>query len=271
MAFPGHSPKRPRRVAASLALAAALAVAITAVAAAGGRDATVIGRTPSAPKPACPTPNVDNPPAQKACQVMGRVTGFQISADGRKNPFRVRRSGRIVAWSVDLSRPNKDERAFFAEELSNSGPPKAGLAILKRKANGAYKLLKKTPPVDLAPHYGERPIFTLADPLRVRNGVVVALTTPTWIPNLGIDGASRADRWRASRDPGECGDEARDTPSENEADLLERSRPQLKVGGKRRYACQYRGARLLYWAYLAPSGRGGGGGGGDDGGGQRRG
>lgn len=259
MACPGHSSQRSRWFAAALALAATVAGAITAFAAAGGREAIVVGRTPTAPKPACPTPNVENPPPEKTCQVMGRVTGFQISADGRKNPYRVRRSGRVVAWSVDLSRPNKEERTFFAEELANSGPPKAGLAILKQKGDGTYKLLKKTPTVDLAPHYGERPIFTLADPLRVRDGVVVALTTPTWIPNLGIDGASRADRWRASRDAGECGDEANDTPSENEADLLERSRPQLKVGGKRAYACDYRGARLLYWAYMAPGGRGGGG------------
>ena len=262
MASAGHSPKW--RIAGVVALAAAIAGAIAAVAIAGRGNAVVIGRTPSAPKPACPTPNVENPPPEKSCQVMGRVTGFQVSADGRTNPYRVRRSGRIVAWSVDLSRPNKEERRFFAEELSNSGPPKAGLAILKQKGDGAYKLLKKTPTVELAQFYGEKPVFTLADPLRVRDGVVVALTTPTWIPNLGIDGASRADRWRASRDPGECGDEVNHTPSENEADLLKRSRPQLKLGGERAYACDYRGARLLYWAFLAPGGSGSGHGGGQD-------
>jgi hypothetical protein len=262
MASPGHSTQRSRRVAAAVGLTAALAGGSAAVAIAGGLDATIIGHTPSAPKPACPTPNVENPPPEKACQVMGRVTGFQLSADGRKNPYRVRRAGRIVAWSVDLSRPNKEERAFFANELSHSGPPTAGLAILRQREGGTYKLLKKTPTVDLAQFYGEKPIFTLADPLRVKEGVVVALTTPTWIPNLGIDGASRADRWRASRDQGQCGDEPGDPPSENEADLLERSRPHLKVDGDRDYACDYRGARLLYWAYLAAGGGGGGGPGG---------
>ena len=34
-------------------------------------------------------------------------------------------------------------------------------------------------------------------------------------------------------------------------DLLERSRPQQKVGGERSYACDYNGARILYWAFLA--------------------
>ena len=46
-----------------------------------------------------------NAPPEKACQAMGRVTGFQTNADGRHNPFKVREPGSIVAWRIDLSRP----------------------------------------------------------------------------------------------------------------------------------------------------------------------
>ena len=64
---------------------------------------------------------------------------------------------------------------------------------------------------------GNRPVFTLTDPLRVRKGMIVALTTPTWLSNLADYGASNSDAWRASREEGQL--------PEGEQDLLQRSRP----------------------------------------------
>jgi hypothetical protein len=230
-------------IACACVLAAAVVLADSHVAGAARAAATVIGQTSSTPNPNCPTPQGDNVPADKACQAMGRVTGFQTMADGRKNPFKVRQQGTIVAWSVDISKPTKKEQNFFEEALSKSGPPSARLAILKPKDNGTYKLVKQSPVVELKSVLGNRPVFTLTDPLRVRKGMVVALTTPTWLSNLADHGASNSDSWRASREQGQC---------LNEQDLLERSRPQQKVGGQRAYGCTYEGARLLYWAFLAP-------------------
>jgi hypothetical protein len=218
----------------------------------GGGDAVVLGQTPSTPKPVCPTPNVDNPPADRACQAMGRVTGFQVSADGRQGPYKIRRRGRIVAWSVSLGRPNKEEQEFFLEQLQKSGPASARLSVLKPKGEGQFTLRKQSPIVQLGSFFGESQIFTLRDPLKVKKGLVVALTTTYWVPNLGLRGTSRSDSWRASRAEGECGSEPNDTPEENERDLLELSRPQQKVGGTRSYACLYRSTRLLYKAYLDP-------------------
>jgi len=238
---------RPRTAAIAFALVCGLLLALVVAlggSPAGAADAkpTVIGKTETSPKPTCPTPKGDNVPADQACQAMGRVTGFQTSADGRRNPFKVRRQGTIVAWSVSVSKPNKEERTFFAEALSKSGPPSARLSILKPKGEGRFKLVKQSPVVQLESVLGNKPVFTLTDPLRVRKGMIVALTTPTWISNLADAQARKSDLWRASREDGQC---------LSKQDLLQRSRPQQKVGGKRNYDCTYRGARLMYWAFLA--------------------
>ena len=241
--------KRPRLIAIALAGACASLLAALAVLAESERagaapaKAVVIGQTPSTPRPNCPTPGGDNVPADRACQAMGRVTGFQTSADGRRNPYRVRQSGTIVAWGVDVSKPTKKERNFFETALSKSGPPSARLAILKPKGDDVYKLVKQSPVVQLSSVLGNRPVFTLTDPLRVRKGMVVGLTTPTWLSNLADYGANNSDAWRASREQGQCLEEQ---------DLLERSRPQQGVGGQRAYACTYEGARILYRAFLRP-------------------
>ena len=249
---------RSQRFATALGLGAlaVLAVAVSASLAASSSKtaAIVLGRTDETPRPNCPTPNGDNVPADQRCQAMGRVTGFQISANGKHGPYKVRQPGRIVAWSVDLSRPSKDEQEFFAEVLEKSGPPTARLSILKAKENQQFKLVKQSPVVELQPLLGNRPVFTLSDPLRVRPGLVVALTTPTWVSNLADAGADDSDAWRTSREPGQCGTETNDSAEENEADLTKRSRPQQKVGGVRTYACKYEGARILYRAFLAPKG-----------------
>jgi hypothetical protein len=251
---------RPNPRATALLVLAAFVVAATLVAPDPGsageakRAAAVkIGKTKSSPKPTCPTPG-DNAPADKACQAMGRVTGFQTSADGNRGPFKVRRNGHIVGWAVKLSKPNRQEQNFFGSQLSKSGPPSARLSILKPRGKGKFKLMKQSPVMQLKSDLGSTPLFTLTDPLKVKKGHVVAITATTWVSNLVDFGARGSDRWKASRDPGQCGYERGDSAAENEADLLERSRPQQKVRGKRFYACSYTGARLMYWAYLAPSG-----------------
>jgi hypothetical protein len=248
MHFSRTHPRLSALAAVGLAAAAGVALWLTAsgFAQGGGGEAVILGKTASTPKPVCPTPNVPDdqaPPADKVCQVMGRVTGFQMSADGRRNPYKVRQPGRIVAWSVSLGRPDKTEQEYFETELSKSGPPSARLSILKAKSDGRYKLTKQTPTVQIKPWFGEEPIFTLSKPLRVKKGVIVAITTPTWLPNLGLRGASTSDTWRASRLSGEC---------EGDTNLLERSRPQQKVGGNRLYECEYKATRLIYRAFLEP-------------------
>lgn len=239
MASAQRTRSKPARLIA-VALAVALAVLAAGSALAGSRP-TIVGKTKSTPKPVCPTPKNNTNP-RRSCAVMGRVSGFQVRADGRTGLFKARGRGHIVAWQVDLSKPSKQEIEYFKTELSKSGDPAARLAVLKKKSGGEYKLVKQSPAVGLKPYYGEKPIFTLETPLRVKKGHIIALTTPTWLPNLGVAGTRRNDVWRASREDGEC---------TQQGDLLKRSRPQQRVGSTRDYACTYRGARLLYWAFLA--------------------
>src|SRR5215210_5379076 len=242
---------RPAALAAGLCACVALAIAASATLASGfdKASAIVLGRTENTPKPNCPTPKGDNVPADQRCQAMGRVTGFQVSADGQGAVYKLQEAGRIVAWGIDLSRPSKEEQSFFADVLEKSGPPSARLSVLKAKAHGHFKLVKQSPVVQLKSMLGNKPVYTLTDPLRVRKGQVVALTTPSWVSNLADAGADESDAWRTSRDPGECGTETDDSAAENEDDLTARSRPQQKVGTVRAYACKYTGARILYRAY----------------------
>jgi hypothetical protein len=227
---------------ALVAAGASLGLALLAAApgdAKAGR--VVLGATAHTPNPVCPTPPGESPPADRVCQGLGRVTGFQVDADGRHNPYKVRQPGTIVAWGVELGDPTKEERDFFETQLSKSGPASARLSVLKPKDGGVYKLVKQSPIVQLQSSLGEDMVITLNDPLKVRKGMIVAITTTTYVPNLALRGTSSNDLWRASRPDGQCtGEDA----------LLHQSRPQQKVGGKRAYQCDYEGVRLLYTAYL---------------------
>jgi hypothetical protein len=214
---------------------------------AGAARAKIIGKTAKTPKPSCPAPDVRVVPEPKRCFVQARVTGFQKSVDGKRGLFKVKTTGHLVAWSVDVSRPSEEERDFFADNLSSPDfgtRPTARLSVLKKDDRQKYKLTKQSPVVELNSMLGETPIFTLTDPIRVRPGEVVALTAPTWITNFAHARVSRDNAWVASRGSKKC---------EGEENLLEKSKPHQKVDTVRKYGCVYRGARLLYWAYFVPS------------------
>src|SRR5919204_333515 len=105
-------------------------------------------------------------PAPRA--VFGRVTGFQLVAGGTKRPFNVHKDGKIVAWALDLSKPTKDQRAFFGGLFKNAKfgkAPTARLAVIRHKGKDNYKLLKQSPTVNLTSSLGRREIFTLDKPL----------------------------------------------------------------------------------------------------------
>ena len=219
---------------ATLALATALVV-FGGATAASGRSATLLGKPASAPKPNCP----------RACSAIGSVTGFQTRAQGVKNPFQVRKRGHIVAWRVSLGRPDRESRDFFGDLFGRPAlgeVPTARLAILKKQQGRKFKLVRQSPIVDLSPFYGERPVITLENPLRVRKGHIVAITTQTWLPSLAAANRVRRSKWRASRRRGKCG-----------ARGARNARPHKKVGSTRGYGCQF-ADRLLYWAYFTPRG-----------------
>jgi hypothetical protein len=229
-----------------LAFAALLAAAVGMAAIsspAGAAKVRTLGKTKNTPQPDCPET------ATFPCNGIGKVTGFMLAADGKKHPFSVREKGKLIAWALDLSRPKKHERRFFGSIFGTKkfgGTPTARLAVLSRTGSKKYKLLRQSPIVKLSDVLGRKEIFTLHKPLRVRKGQVVALTYPTWAPNFATTHVGPAsDQWRASRRHSRCNTQILRN--------AKRSRPQQKVGSIRPYRCDYKAARLLYWAYYVPA------------------
>lgn len=235
----------------ALALAGALglALALQEPGSADAAKAKVLGKTSQDPRPSCPG---------RPCEAVGSVTGFQQEANGERRPFKVRQNGHVVAWSVDLSKPDRSQRNFFGDFYSDNEfgkEPVAELAILKPQGGSRFKLKRRSPPVELNSELGRTPLLTLNDPLKVKKGDVIGITIPTWLPNFAVE-LSRENSWRASRGPNKC-------VREND---IQSGRPLRETGKSRRFGCEYPTARLLYWAYFVPA-RGGGGGGNDGGGG----
>ncbi len=254
---------------------------------ADGVAAEVIKPAGKSPNASCPSPaNSDDPgtPAYKKCQAFGEVTGLQKLANGKRNPYKVRADGRIVAFGLDLGKPDKEERAFFtdAPETGPSvtdgvgwGDPSAKLSILKKLKHQRFKLVKQSIKVPLSRELGRSPIFTLKKPLKVKEGLFVAITTGNWMPALAHDppvAEANKDQWLASRGSKHCGNAPAGATTEEaiaaQQDAIDHSKPQNKLGSIRSYACTYTAARLMYRAYFVPDGSGGGNGGGQGGGGQ---
>jgi hypothetical protein len=222
---------------AAFAALCALLIAAVVVSSAGASTAKVLGKTPHTPPPNCP---------KTPCSAVGRVTGFPLVADGVKRPFYVRKNGKIVAWAIDLSKPTDTQRHFFGTTFRSDAfgtRPSARIAVLQNKGNAHYELKRQSPGVDLSGELGRRQLITLNEPLRVRKGQVVALTYPTWAPNFVTDLSSNENQWRGSRPHGQCSASAAD---------IKNSRPHQKVDSVREYGCDYKTARLLYWAYFVP-------------------
>lgn len=241
-----HSPHGVRRLLASLAVAALLGISVGVLApyASGAR---VLGAA-RMPRASCPD----------SCLVEAKVTGFQLSAGGRKGAFRAPAPGRILAWSIRLGRPKGSDIRFFNREF---GPPSARLAVLKpvrvgpKKDSGTrwkrgklkYRLLREGPVVNLKPFFGQRVTFALPQRLKIGKGHIVALTIPTWAPVFAAS-EPLSSRWRASRSPKQGGC----LVDGNRANI-ESGAPQQELRSLRAYRCTYQGTRLLYSATFVPS------------------
>jgi hypothetical protein len=238
------------RAAAAVCLACALAtlVAFARPDAADSAPARVIvlGQTDTSPKPSCPGKIVNNVEVVP-CRVEGHVTGFQVNAGGVPEPYVVPFDGKIVAWSIALSRPSReatakttDEVGFFNEFLGT--PSRARIGVLRRLEGSQpprYKLVRQSPLETLNPYFGSTPVFALDHPLTVLQDQVVALTVPTWAPMFAFNVAEE-NTWRGSRAPGHC----------SSKEDIQGGHPQQGVGKVKTYGCYYSSARLLYTATI---------------------
>jgi hypothetical protein len=172
------------------------------------------------------------------CQAIGQVSGFQIQTGTRKNPYRLRSYGKVVALTIKLGKPSADQITFFNKLFG--GPPQAMLTVLKPvpKMKNKYQLASASPLFDLAPYFGSEPTFAFPRPLTIKPGYLVGITVPTWAPafavKLGDDMV-----WRSSRDPKNCDDVRQDAAQDIR-------------GSMRTYNCVYKTARLLYTATYIP-------------------
>src|SRR3954452_2681626 len=204
-------------------IVAALLVASVAV----GR-VSELGTTLDGDTAACP----DN------CQAVGQVSGFQVQQGTRKNPYRLRSYGKVVAFSVKLGTPNGSQIQFFNKLFG--GPPQIMLTVLKpyevKKAQpkqpNKFVLVGSSPLFDLQSYFGTEPSFALPRPLTIKPGYVVGITVPTWAPAFAVNLADDM-QWRSSRAPKSCDDVRQDAAQDIR-------------GSSRTYACVYKTARLLY-------------------------
>lgn len=239
---------RHSRALAALGFACALAL-LVAVAWPGAADSApapvvVLGKTDSTPPPSCPGKIVNNVEVIP-CRVEGHVSGFQAIAGGVPRPYEVPFDGKIVAWSITLSRPSRtdsdnmtNEVGFFNEFLGK--PSQARIGVL-RPVEGSkppqFTLVRQSPLQVLNPYFGSTVIFALDHPLSVLQGQVVALTIPTWAPMFAFN-VDEDNTWRGSRLPQHC----------SSKEDIQGGHPQQGVGKTKTYGCYYSNARLLYTA-----------------------
>lgn len=175
------------------------------------------------------------------CQAVGGVSGYQGRSGTAKNPFRITRTGRIVAFSVQLGNPNARQQAFFNNLYGDD--PKVRLSIFrkgkKRKSRLDHRLISQSKAFRVSDYFGSTPTFVLGRPLRVRKDYIVGITVPTWIPALSVN-LSRSNWWRSSRQKERhCKDVSQNAALETQ-------------GRVRKFGCTYFTARLLYTASYVP-------------------
>jgi hypothetical protein len=203
----------------------------------------VLGKTTNYPESGCPDTS--------RCEVVARVTGIQMRADGIEHPFRTPASGQLVAWWLRLPEMRSAQVRSFSELFG--GGPAARISVLRRGERGRFRLIRQSESVSLRGHLGsrQRTRFRLAQPLRVKEGDYIGLTAETWVPAFAVGLDPVNDAWLASRPKPRC-----DTPSSRDADRFaeyyRRTDAHLESSTVKHYRCSYQTARLLYWARITP-------------------
>jgi len=213
----------------TLSLAAlVVALLLSLVPATASARVLEIGRASDAeqlPQPSCPT---------SPCFAISRTTGYQAKVGTNRGLLRVPENGRIVAWTIRLSKPGPRQIQFFNERLG--GASQAGISILRTGRRLYGRVVAQSPLVQLEPFFGQTVQFPLEQSIAVKKGSTVALTVPTWAPALAT-GLGGDTSWRASRRAGNCDDTETQTAQTDIRDLSQ-------------YRCLYQRVRLTYSATL---------------------
>ena len=208
-----------------------IALATVAAALAGPPRASAevieVGAVQPPTPPSCPA---------RPCLAVSRTTGYQAKVGTARGVMAIPKAGRIVAWSIALGNPGKEQTSFFNQRLG--GEAEAQITILNPRRKLRSRAVGQGDPKKLQPYFGSTVQFALRRSIRVHKGWVVALTVPTWAPALAV-GLGADSSWRASRGRGKCQDTSVQTA-------------QLGPNQLAQYFCLYRTARLTYSATLIP-------------------
>jgi hypothetical protein len=170
------------------------------------------------------------------CFVVTRTTALQVRTGAMRYPTTAPRSGRIVAFTVQLGSLNDRQISFF--NSTYGGTSRVQLAVLRAKPRRTYDVVATTGIFKIQPYFGTTVQFPLKATLPVRKGDVIALTVPTWAPVLAVN-LPQENGWRASR-------------ADNCRDLLTQT-AQMTLGSSTQYKCLYQTARVTYSATLVPT------------------
>jgi hypothetical protein len=173
--------------------------------------------------PACPAPK---------CVAIPQTTGFQVKVGTARDVDVVKADGRIVAWTIKLSKPGAKQIAFFNQNLG--GEPVAQITVLRPGNKLYYRVIAQGEPQKLTPYLGQTVQFALKQSIPVKKGYVIGLTVPTWAPALANNRPATTS-WRASRPKGSCDDTSKQSA-------------QTQTNNVVRFYCLYRTARLAYSA-----------------------
>ena len=184
-------------------------------------------------------------------QAMAQVTGVQMQIGSHHSPFRVKRPGNIVAFTIRLANPSADQINYFKTTFGAKKTPRDGLtpggddaqvrlSVLKPlHTKQRFLLENQSETFDVEQYLGSTVTFALAKALRIHKDRLLALTVPTWVPAFAHS-LDTNEAWRASHRSDEC---TQKNPH---------PRPHTKMGTFMQYGCFYRTARVLYSATFVP-------------------
>jgi hypothetical protein len=173
--------------------------------------------------------------------ILTRATALETLRDGVAYPGTVKTAGRIVAFTVGLSRLTSNRTTahniIHALDQAYGGTTRVAITVLRRVGKASlrhWKTVAESPAFHVQPYLGQVVQFPLSTSLPVLPGDVLALTTPTWAPVLSIQLNSSKFAYRQSRSAN-CGP----PPAANQAQ---------SVGQTATYGCDYPGTRVEYSA-----------------------
>src|SRR5919204_1449319 len=139
---------------------------------------TELGDFKDVPMPAADCPGQPN---TSDCQSIAQVTGFQVQVGHHNVPFKIRKPGYVIAFTLRMSKPSADQVNFFKTTYGST--PEIRLDVIRQVGKSSkkeYKLLKQTQAFKMEPYFGSTQSYALHTAFRVHKDDIIALTSPTW-------------------------------------------------------------------------------------------